>query len=215
MRRNVMFGKGRGWRPEDMDERYRGLHLEPGRGAEVGEYATDEPGEYSDSYYGPGDRYARRNVASDGYVRGQFGPRSNINPYVGGVVGARGPARGTGYIGYGELHSGDQSWADLGVSSVRGGKGGATGQSFRGRGPKGYVRSDERLKEIVCERLTDHPKIDASDVNVEAKAGEITLTGEVSDRMMKWRIEDLIEDATGGALVHNRLRVRRSEPRRE
>lgn len=34
MRRNVVFERGRGWRPED--ESFQDLHLRPGRGAEVG-----------------------------------------------------------------------------------------------------------------------------------------------------------------------------------
>lgn len=58
MRRNVVFGRGRGWRAEDDD--FRSLHLEPRRGAEVGEYGPRETSEFSDAYYGPGDDYARR-----------------------------------------------------------------------------------------------------------------------------------------------------------
>ena len=34
--------------------------------------------------------------------------------------------------------------------------------AHRGRGPKGYRRSDERIREDVCERLTEDPFIDAS-----------------------------------------------------
>src|SRR5262249_30469691 len=45
-------------------------------------------------------------------------------------------------------------------------QGGArSAQSYRGRGPKGFARTDERLKEIVCERLTDAPHIDASEIS--------------------------------------------------
>lgn len=38
-----------------------------------------------------------------------------------------------------------------------------------GRGPKGYQRSDERIREDVCDRLTEHPAIDASEIEVEVK----------------------------------------------
>lgn len=210
MRRNVVFDKGRNWRPED--DEYRRLDLDRGRGAEIGEYASREPGEYSDSYYGPGDRYPRRHVGSDGYVRGQYGPRSNSNPQVGGIVGRARSTQSPDYVGYGELHPGERSWADLGVSSVRSGEGGlseSNGPSLRGRGPKGYARSDQRVHEIVCERLTEDPHVDASDIEVAVKDGEITLTGYVSNRTMKWRAEDLVENCTNGALVHNRLRVQR------
>lgn len=39
--------------------------------------------------------------------------------------------------------------------------------TYRGKGPKGYERSAERLKELVCERLTEAPYLDASDITVE------------------------------------------------
>ena len=32
----------------------------------------------------------------------------------------------------------------------------------RGRGPKDYTRSDDRIREEVCDRLTDDPRVDAS-----------------------------------------------------
>jgi osmotically-inducible protein OsmY len=111
----------------------------------------------------------------------------------------------------GELRPGERSWADLGVSSVHPGEGGVTGREgpHRGRGPKGYRRSDDRLREVICERLTDDPHVDASEIEVQVSSGEVTLTGSVSDKRMKWRAEDLVEACTGGAEVHNRLRVQR------
>src|SRR6185503_8363040 len=33
---------------------------------------------------------------------------------------------------------------------------------YAGRGPRGYQRTDERIREDVCDRLTDDPRIDAS-----------------------------------------------------
>ena len=36
---------------------------------------------------------------------------------------------------------------------------------FFGRGPKGYRRSDERIKEEISDRLMTHPDIDASDID--------------------------------------------------
>jgi osmotically-inducible protein OsmY len=86
--------------------------------------------------------------------------------------------------------------------------GGDQSQSFRGRGPKGYERSDDRLKEIICEALTDAPHIDASDISVEVKKGEVTLTGCVVDRRAKYAAEDLIEHRAGVNEIHNQLKVR-------
>jgi hypothetical protein len=39
--------------------------------------------------------------------------------------------------------------------------------AHRGRGPKGYTRPDERIWEEVCDRLTDDPLLDASDMEVK------------------------------------------------
>src|SRR5690606_8918747 len=65
---------------------------------------------------------------------------------------------------------------------------------YRGRGPKGFQRSDERILEEVCERLTDDPRVDASDISVICLAGLITLTGSVESRACKYLVEDLVID---------------------
>lgn len=80
--------------------------------------------------------------------------------------------------------------------------------SFRGKGPKGYVRSDERIKEDVCDRLSDDDTLDASDITVEVSAGEVTLTGYVDSRQDKRTAEDCAEQCAGVAHVQNNLRVR-------
>jgi osmotically-inducible protein OsmY len=80
---------------------------------------------------------------------------------------------------------------------------------FAGRGPKGYQRSDERIREDACDRLTDAPFLDASDIEVTVRNGEVTLSGTVANREQKRRSEDLIEHVTGVREVHNTLRVNR------
>ena len=77
----------------------------------------------------------------------------------------------------------------------------------RGRGPKGYQRSDERIHEEVCECLTDDHFIDASDIEIAVQGGIVTLTGTVSSRHEKRHAEDLIENLSGVKDVHNSLRV--------
>ena len=37
---------------------------------------------------------------------------------------------------------------------------------YAGRGPRGYRRSDDRIGEDVCDRLTDDPALDASGIEV-------------------------------------------------
>lgn len=83
--------------------------------------------------------------------------------------------------------------------------------SHRGRGPKGYRPSDERLKEIICERLTDDPFIDASEVNIDVSGGEVTLQGTVQVRQQKFAIEDVVADVSGVTEIHNRLSVASEE----
>lgn len=77
----------------------------------------------------------------------------------------------------------------------------------RGRGPKGYQRADERIHEDICERLTQHGHIDASEVEVTVQNGEVTLNGSVPDRQQKRLVEDTVEEVLGVKDVHNRLRV--------
>lgn len=79
--------------------------------------------------------------------------------------------------------------------------------NFRGRGPRGYERSNERIYEDVCERLTDDNEVDASDIEVEAKNGIVTLSGTVADRRQKRRAEDIAEGASGVRDVRNQLEL--------
>lgn len=81
--------------------------------------------------------------------------------------------------------------------------------SYHGRGPKGFKRSDERIKEEVCELLTRDHSIDAEDIDVEVKEGEVTLSGTVPDRRMKHMAEDCVERALGVKDVINNVRVKK------
>ena len=82
------------------------------------------------------------------------------------------------------------------------------GTSYAGRGPRGYQRTDDRIREDVCDRLTDDPRIDASDIEVHVKGGELTIAGSVRTRDEKRFAEDLAERVTGVREVNNNLRVR-------
>lgn len=79
---------------------------------------------------------------------------------------------------------------------------------FRGRGPKGYTRSDDRIAEDLNDRLTDDWLLDASDIEVAVKASEVTLSGEVASRSDKRRAEDIADDVSGVTHVQNNLRIR-------
>ncbi len=80
-------------------------------------------------------------------------------------------------------------------------------EGHRGKGPKGYRRSDERIREDANDALTDDAMIDASSIEIEVKNGEVTLSGTVGDRRMRRRAEDVIEGLSGVRHVQNNLRV--------
>lgn len=75
------------------------------------------------------------------------------------------------------------------------------------RGPKGYRRSDERVREDICEQLMRRDDIDASEVTVEVKEGMVTLQGAVPERRMKHAIEDVVDASMGVHDIDNRIRV--------
>ena len=77
----------------------------------------------------------------------------------------------------------------------------------RGKGPRDYRRSDERIREDVSDRLTDDHDVDASEITVNVQGGEVTLTGTVTSRDQKRRAEDLAERIGGVTEVINNLRV--------
>jgi hypothetical protein len=81
---------------------------------------------------------------------------------------------------------------------------------YVGVGPRGYRRSDERIREDVCERFAQHGQLDPSDVEVAVHQGEVLLTGSVATRAQKRLAEDIADRVFGVAEVHNHLRVQRA-----
>lgn len=81
----------------------------------------------------------------------------------------------------------------------------------RGRGPRGYTRSDDRIREDVNDRLTDDPFVDASEIEVTVSGCEVTLSGTVDSRMAKRRAEDIAESVSGVRHVQNNIRVKSRE----
>ena len=84
-------------------------------------------------------------------------------------------------------------------------------RSYRGLGPKNYRRSDERIREEVCERLTEDDYVDATDIEVDVREGIVMLSGTVDDRLIKRRAEDVAESVRGVIDIQNQIRVDRGE----
>lgn len=85
----------------------------------------------------------------------------------------------------------------------------------RGRGPKGYQRTDDRIREDICDGLM-MSWMNAENVEVQVRDGEVTLQGTVKSRDEKRAIEALAESVLGVKELINSLRVeRRDQPRAE
>jgi len=82
-----------------------------------------------------------------------------------------------------------------------------SGGGYRGKGPKDYKRSSDRIREDVCDRLSDDDRLDATNIQVQVTGTDVILTGTVSDRYQKRYAEDLVESISGVHNVENRLRV--------
>jgi len=78
---------------------------------------------------------------------------------------------------------------------------------FIGRGPRGYRRSDESIREDVGEYLARHGRIDAGQIQVSVDDGEVTLSGIVGAREEKRLAENVARACPGVKEVHNKLRV--------
>jgi hypothetical protein len=114
---------------------------------------------------------------------------------------------------------GGDALRSVGSPGIGGGTGGVRDQAppersplrgeHRGKGPVNYQRSDQRIREDVCDFLTEDGEVDASEIDVKVEQCEVTLTGTVPSRDMKKRAEDVAERATGVRDVHNQLKVQR------
>lgn len=79
--------------------------------------------------------------------------------------------------------------------------------SHYGKGPKGFKRSDESIKEEVSEVLYTHPGVDASEIEVVVHEGIVSLSGSVISRKMKRTAEGVIEFLPGVKDVMNMLKI--------
>ncbi len=77
----------------------------------------------------------------------------------------------------------------------------------RGKGPKNYKRSAERIQEDVNDKLSDNWMLDASNIEVSVEGNEVTLNGTVDNRQAKRRAEDIADNVSGVTHVQNNLRV--------
>jgi hypothetical protein len=78
-------------------------------------------------------------------------------------------------------------------------------KDYVGFGPRDFQKSDQDIFHEVCEALTDNPKLDASEIEVDIEDGCVRLRGQVSDRMDKREAERCVEYLPGVKDVMNEL----------
>ncbi|AHZ84785.1 BON domain-containing protein [Bdellovibrio bacteriovorus] len=157
----------------------------------------DERSGYRDEGYRPSSEYRASEYRDTSDYRRDF---NDSSPDYGRTQESRELSRGSRAID-GNRHGSSYESASSGRSEER--------SRYFGRGPKSYKRSDERIKEDVCEMLTRDNNIDAEGIDVEVKDGEVTLTGTVPERRMKHLAEDCAEGCYGVKDVINNIRVSR------
>jgi osmotically-inducible protein OsmY len=200
--------QGRGWSPRS--EGYGGQGY--GREDYGGRQAYGAQGYGGASTGGHGWR-------GSSYERGMGGDYGAGYGYAGGsgYGGEQGMSR-QGYGRTGGAGGGQRAPFDEGNRYVQGVTDTGDERHFgehRGRGPKNYTRSDERIREDVNDRLTDHPRLDAGEIEVQVKDCEVTLTGTVTEREDKRRAEDIAENVSGVKHVQNNLRVQPRQDQRQ
>ncbi|MCC6179041.1 MAG: BON domain-containing protein [Chloroflexi bacterium] len=208
----------------DYDEGRR--YSEYGTSPDRGDYGSG-PAPYDESPYGrgayrrPGEDWRR-----EGYARSQLGgtygqgrtwqghnqrPRSVDDDFgragqgidyrqFGGEYPVHSQAR---YGHLGAPHPDYGRWAFQSMWDYRHGL-------YTGLGPRGYQRSDDRIREDVNELLTHHGDIDATDIEVGVRDGEVILTGTVDSGWTRRATEEAVERVPGVRDVRNELRVSRS-----
>jgi hypothetical protein len=166
-------------------------------------------GDYTDRTHGTdypdGGYFDRERVPEINYGRGERQP-SRTNP-----DSTRGyqPDRGSWRSDTGPI-SARETWSSRDDEYRRErGSSGWTAETgpHAGRGPRGYQRSDDRIREDICDRLTRHGRIDATDVNIAVNGGEVTLSGMVDTREAKRLAEDIAESVHGVRDVTNQIKV--------
>lgn len=123
----------------------------------------------------------------------------------------------TSYLGYGAYATldgsrvdtsefADPDWAGARLEPERPATPAAP-RDHTGRGPRNYRRSDVRIRDEICERLTHDEHIDASEIEVSVLEGDVLLIGTVEHRDFKHLAEDIAFRVGGVLDVTNRLRV--------
>jgi osmotically-inducible protein OsmY len=188
------------WRPQDEygQRNRRSMHEDDDRYADR-YMSRDRGGYWEDRRERMYDRDYDRDYDDDRAWR----EHEHMGHQEGGMYGHRPGSWGREHMGREREHIGGgqkrQRVQDERLQDLR--------PSHRGKGPSGYTRSDERIRELVCEALTEDHDVDATHIEVAVKDGEVILSGTVEDRRQKRMAEDCIEQVFGVKDVQNQIRI--------
>lgn len=167
-----------------------------------GQYDRDwhEGQQYNQRDWNQGQLYGQREFGRQGYGGQHYG--QGLSGSYGGQQGGLGGMNQRDF-GQGNYGSFGQD-GDFGMRRQN-----QTGERATMRGPKGYTRSDDRIREDVSDQLG--MQLDASEIEVAVNQGEITLTGTVESRQLKFQAEEICDRISGVKDVINNLRVQRAD----
>jgi len=194
------YGRRSGSRWGASEERFGPSYGGEYGGFEDQDYGRGPSGYGSDYDYGG---WSQREGRWGGPGRGRYGQQGR--EFEGQRSGGEG--QGMSREGYRQRAQGGGGYGEQMSSGGYGQWYGERAGQHRGRGPKGYRRSDERIREDVCDRLSDDASVDASEIEVRVNNCEVTLSGTVESREQKRRAEDCAEAVSGVKNVQNNLRV--------
>ena len=173
-----------------------------GSSEQMGYRGSQDFGHGEDRFSGHERLFGRSLHGRSGFT-GELGDRGNLGHPGGGDFGQY-YQRPQGMYESRIAHGRQDHWTD---ETRRGERSRASHDSHRGKGPRNFTRSDDRIRETVCEALGDDDQIDATNLDVTVKNGEVTLAGIVDDRRMKRLAEDCVESLPGVKDVQNQIRV--------
>ncbi len=78
---------------------------------------------------------------------------------------------------------------------------------YKGKGPKGYHQSDERVWENACEALMNSPFVDATEIVVVTQDGKVILEGEVSHEQEKQAASEAVKSVLPSFVIENEIKV--------
>lgn len=158
----------------------------------------------------PGAKQIRRILSqlqggNGGRLQGNFGGGQGTQPIqalIQALMQSQG-GQGYGFSGQGQ----GQDYRGFGPQGY------GRGDDYSGHGPRGgnAQRSDDQVREDVIRVLTEHPRVDARDIEVRVRGGEVTLEGNVPHREMKAEAYRLVDRIPGVQQVFDTVRVQQRD----